>query len=60
LFGEHIFKGRDVQVRTAEASVTVASQDDTQQSQNNQTTTPGNSPAMVGAGVIAMPWHSRR
>jgi hypothetical protein len=61
LFGEHTLMGRDVQIRAAEASAPAMPQINGDQPPNSpEPNALDTSPAMVGAGVLSMPWHSRR
>jgi hypothetical protein len=61
LFGEHTLMGRDVQIRAAEANSPVMQQKNAEQPPGSpEPNALQNSPAMVGAGVLSLPWHSRR
>lgn len=59
LFGEHTLKAESVQIRTGDAAE-VATQPDAEQTLTPPLNGPASSPAMVGAGVLSMPWHQLR
>ncbi len=57
--GEHTLTAENVQTSTGDAAE-VATQSDTGKTLEPTLTGPASSPAMVGAGVLSMPWQSRR
>jgi hypothetical protein len=58
-FGEHTLTARDVQLRAGEVVGDSAGQH-AAATPSWQLNGAGNSPAMVGAGVLSMPWHELR